>query len=332
MEFQERPILVVANPVSTHRELTDSHVLAPLAAAGIIGGEDDADRVMWTPNASYAGLVDSIASRIKDGALVVSAGGDGMANIACNAVRQSGKDEVCLAFAPCGNACDISNAMHGGNIFGQAGGLLDLLQHGEAQPISAIEAVRNRTDQRVAIGYLGVGTTARISRRFGDSQYRDRRPASDTLADIRDGLSILGIFATDSPFRYRQIVQSPAGEVVTDPVHQVHELLFASGNVFGKKMGFDVDPHGKEVIMTEFRSRRFWRILARRAIMEAARDGLRGETLDTFSILVGDEGHYGTAIQFDGEVVDAPPGTRLDFKALAWPESALRVLSRSQAD
>jgi hypothetical protein len=297
----------------------------------MIGSVDDAQAVVWTPDASYGGQLDHIASRIEDGALVVAAGGDGLANIVGNAVHRAGKEDVRLAFAPCGNACDISCAMHGGNVFGQAGGLLGLLRHGEARPISAIEATRDHAASRLAIGYLGVGTTARISRRFGDGHYRSRRPANETLADVRDAVTMLGIFATDSPFRYRHITQSADGERADGPLHQVHEILFASGNVFGKKMGFKVDPHGKEVIMTEFRSRGFWRVLTHRAITEAARDGLRGVPLDSLSILVGDQGHYGTAMQFDGEVVEAPPGTRLDFRALNWPESGLKVLVRGEA-
>ncbi len=176
--------------------------------------------------------------------------------------------------------------------------------------MNAIEVRRNE-ETRLALGYVGIGCTGRISKLFGDKAYRSRRPdvhwlpesmrqtVNDKLADARDSLSILKLFARDRPFRYAE-----AGRTAS-----AHEILCANLPRFAKIMRCDVDVEGGSM-MTEFAADRFRSVLARRTVTEALRDGLRGEALRRRDIRLLSP----TLVQYDGEAFEAPTDTEISLQ------------------
>ncbi len=225
---------------------------------------------------------------------------------------------VHTVFIPAGNACDVSRSLYGGSII-KGRKFLDVMKLGEAYMLNGIEVTRNTKSEmetRRAIGYVGVGYSAKASAIYADDTYRSGRQdvpflprrlrgiVNGALSDVRDGMTTLRELIKDEPFRCRD----SRGEFVA------HEMFFGNLQHFAKVMRLVVDNRGGSV-MTEFDDHRFIATFARRTVTEALARGLRGEPTGDrrFRVLSP------TFVQFDGEAF--PVAAETDFHIRDRPDS-----------
>ncbi len=134
-----RKLWVVYNPRSSHHAAVEAEILAPArAVSGFLVGKYEIKRTSVEHNVS------TLAGMLGDGDLVVSAGGDGTATIAANAVMKSKKD-VTFSAIGYGNFNDMARMLktrrpveYGGEY---VGGLDEIVKRFVASSVEDVETV-----------------------------------------------------------------------------------------------------------------------------------------------------------------------------------------------
>lgn len=159
-----RKLWVVYNPRSSHHAAVEAEVLAPARKlSGFLVGKYEIKQTSVEHNAEMLGKM------LGDGDLVVSAGGDGTAAIAANAVMGSGKD-VTFSVLGYGNFNDMATMLgtrrpveYGGEYVGGIMEIIEKFSAGEVSEIYPLEVLVDDKHWRYAPCYATVGMLAEAS-------------------------------------------------------------------------------------------------------------------------------------------------------------------------
>lgn len=155
-------LIIVFNPRSSKAKLIREMVFEPARElAGFLVGKYEVLPTDVDDNAA------KLAKILKDGDLVVTAGGDGTALIGLNGCMKSGK-EVCLAAMPFGNFNDTAATL-GKMKFEE---IIDLFLRGKGKKFYPLEVKVDDEHFRYAIGYVTVGMMAEATAIFDEKKIR----------------------------------------------------------------------------------------------------------------------------------------------------------------
>lgn len=168
-----RKLWVVYNPRSSHHAAVEAEVLAPARkVSGFLVGKYEIKQTSVEHNAEM------LAGMLGDGDLVISAGGDGTAAIAANAVMKSEK-EVTFAALGYGNFNDMARMLgvrrpveYGGEYLGGITEIIEKFQEGTTREIYPLEVRVDGKHWRYAPCYVTAGLLAEASEIMDGDQVR----------------------------------------------------------------------------------------------------------------------------------------------------------------
>jgi len=298
-------VLAVQNPACSR----------PEKAAAVVGWLMDSpwrDRleVVQTQRPSETDNVQLIQNNLQAGDVVLSLGGDGLANDVFNAVQQAyetgqvGDDEVRILPCPTGNGNDFSRSLYGGNIL-RGKRLRNLLEAPVTARLDGMEINASDGFRKHAHSYVSVGFTGLSADNINLPDYRQRRRERGPLvwAKMLDAKQILK--ALDAPpFEYQN------GSVETVEAREILLALmprFAAGVI-----RLDTEPFDRKVVALELGSQAFvFKALAAisRPWLSGRANGQPLEIKDQHKLTFFTDTH----MQYDGEPHALPAGSRISI-------------------
>ena len=163
-------LVIVQNPHSSAARRVSHDVFSRLDGEHI-----DYDTV--ESQASADDMADELSSHIEECDRIIVAGGDGTYNLAINALRHTGKNDLQLGFMPFGNRCD--GAVVGGSrkndVLAMASHAWEPSQYWPLHAKITTEEEKEEVTDTIALSYVTVGgPLARGASYFNDLATRDR--------------------------------------------------------------------------------------------------------------------------------------------------------------
>jgi diacylglycerol kinase family enzyme len=266
-------------------------------------------------------------------------GGDGSWNTAGNGVIASGRDDISMFIAPCGNADDTATSLYGKGGLEDPQDLIDLIRHGIPTPLPGIK-VEDDGRTRHAFSYWGMGLSGQAAVEMNRRGYRDVKEGRNPLVNrLTDAMKVV-------PF-----LLPTEGNIYSYNGHgsqrEVRELLISSASLFAREFVIDVDSWGEEVVVNEFGPEEFVRGLLSRLAKERYRPeltamlagasfmpdafrsalarrpqtpGIKGQPFSSLSM----EMKQDTPVQYDGEPDIALAGSNIDISVVPAAISVLK--------
>ncbi len=167
-------------------------------------------------------MFDDITNSLPDGAVIVSAGGDGTTNLVGNVLLSPEGREASLhqvPFAPLrgGNANDIAIMINGRSSANA------IVRRGKPTTLKPLEVSINGNEPRFAFGYFSIGGTAEASRQL---QNMKELELSGAQKRIREALTALVATADYPAFNYHTYKE--------DAIESVTDIMCIRGNRIAK--------------------------------------------------------------------------------------------------
>lgn len=205
-----KKLVIVYNPQASHHGAIEREVLAPARKlGGWLVGKYEVKKADFETNAR------GLARMLRDGDLVIAAGGDGTAAVAANGIMQSGKD-VTLGVLGYGDFNDMARMLgakraveYGGEYIGGVSEIVAKFEAGKTKEMYPLKVKVNGKHWRFAPCYFGVGMFAESTGVFDEEKVRKK------LQTGKKGLGFSILQLAKWYFRHRREEFLPAGEIVT---------------------------------------------------------------------------------------------------------------------
>ena len=259
-------VIIAYNPRSSKQLKIRNEVIRPLTGmAGYQVGKYEVKKASVNENAKQ------LAELLLDGDFLISAGGDGTATMALNAVMVSKKD-VTLGVLGYGNFNDFARMLGEKNYKD----LIFDFESGAVQRLFPLEAILDGKLWRYAACYFSVGMFAESTEAFNTQEIRDR------LKKGKKGLvysmSVLArwyfknkkrdflpkdIQLDDKPMNRMKVAKTGRENIVqVAPSKQISDVIVINGKTVGKVMkGGDYWQSPDELFVSFGRLKRFFRLV-----------------------------------------------------------------------
>lgn len=205
-----KKLVIVYNPQASHHGAIEREVLAPARKlGGWLVGKYEVRKADFETNAR------GLARMLRDGDLVIAAGGDGTAAVAANGIMQSGKD-VTLGVLGYGDFNDMARMLgakraveYGGEYIGGVSEIVAKFEAGKTKEMYPLKVKVNGKHWRFVPCYFGMGMFAESTGVFDEEKVRKK------LQTGKKGLGFSILQLAKWYFRHRREEFLPAGEIVT---------------------------------------------------------------------------------------------------------------------
>ncbi len=281
-----RRVVIVRNPGSSGARRADEFLeyLGVHVIDSLSGGVES----------NYNKLVSAITD--PEDSVLVSLGGDGLANTLGNCALELG---CCFVPLPFGHANDISRSIYGRGIR-QFHRMKRVIREGEPSEQGALK-IGIGDNETHAFGYFGLGATGYIAELFNSQEVRSNRPEGNLSGRVSD--------ATVAMSGLRSYLQrstiTMAGEGF-DPDKEVREILFNILPRMSDTFKFDLERDGSLAMWNVFAANRFVAKTFAKVVRGLVRGGVAGQDCtkqdSVFSVESPDE----VWVQIDGESSTIP--------------------------
>lgn len=289
---EENRLLVVVNPYSTRAGVIRERAINPLDDSVW----SDNYEAVFTQYESAGDNIKQITEEIRDGDVLLSCGGDGMAHITANALASADARETTAIFMPFGNANDISFSLYGKNI-SKKQRFLEKLADGVRSPVHSIAVELEDQAPEYALGYVTIGATGKIADVWCDKGFRQKKHDSKLPGKALETAEILKALWNAEPFTY-----SEDGAVV-----EAQDLIFMKTRRMAQLIRGAVVTENPDMLMREFGNAMFFPKVLGALAAQNNFGGIRGDLVVTRSLTV----HTPVFMQLDGEAQKVDPDTEI---------------------
>lgn len=286
-------LVVARNPISTNADRVGEQVLRPLSQS------------QWQYHELYTNSPDSLrninamAEFIEEGDLLVSCGGDGLANIVTNAVLRAELESAKIVYLPFGNGNDISRGLNGPE---RKQDLLRMLDEGYEKPVSPIEVLADDSHIRYALGYVGLGMTGKGASVLNSTAHRTNKRRSHLPKRMLDIHKVVPAALRPEPFGYTGIDGQEAA---------AFDISYVNGPYMARliKINAHFDDDEMQRLETSARISALASTVLK-IVMTRPFNGMAGKSVHEDEILL----HDNTIIHYDGEPEKALSGTAFNIR------------------